>query len=302
MEVASGVADGLLHRRDERGHVVPLLGLELRDAIGIDGRALKGGQRLDRDAPDLRPTLAREQLDIQPALQSRCVTEDLRDLLRGVPGDHVRSFYRGDRCLLLSSRDRAPWRLPRRPGKHTRGVRGGDRARCGRRRARRAPDCRRRSRGASQRVPPGSATHVADLLGSRPSEPPRAATARNGPRSLRRQDRRRHRGQGSRLRSRGDRCGVEAFSARPAAVHVVRGVGYQHDQAPGSECAVRPAARAGPAEKPHAALSKGCPSISPSGVAPISSPSISGLRRCAAGAGGFPAPASSRRHRRVGFP
>ena len=42
-----------------------LLGLELRDAIGIDGRALERGQRLNRDAPDLRPTLARAKIAIE---------------------------------------------------------------------------------------------------------------------------------------------------------------------------------------------------------------------------------------------
>ena len=57
---------------------------------------------------------------------------------------------------------------------------------------------RRRARGASQRVAPGRAAGDADLLRPGAPEPPRAAAAGHGPRSLRRPDRGRHRGQGGR--------------------------------------------------------------------------------------------------------
>ena len=128
VEVPSRLADGLLDRRDEGRDVVPLLGLELSDALGVDARTLQSGQRLDRNPTELSPSFTREQLDIQPSLQSGSVTEDLRDLLRGVPGDHVRSFYRGDRRHLPAPGHRASRRLPRRSRKHTGGVRGRDRA------------------------------------------------------------------------------------------------------------------------------------------------------------------------------
>ena len=71
VEIAAGVADRLLHRGDERGDVMPLFGLELGDPLGVNGGSLQGGQCLDRNAADLRPPFACEQLDVQPALQAR---------------------------------------------------------------------------------------------------------------------------------------------------------------------------------------------------------------------------------------
>ena len=71
VEVPPRLADGLLDRGDEGGHVVPLLGLELGDAFGIDaGRSAAHVERLDGNAAELGPTFTREQLDVQPALQS----------------------------------------------------------------------------------------------------------------------------------------------------------------------------------------------------------------------------------------
>ncbi len=96
VEEAAGVARGLLHRADEGGEVVALLGLELGHPGHVDvGGGSEDGGGAGGDPSRPLPSLHGDQLHLQPPPEPGLLAEDLGDARWGVAGDHVSRLYGG---------------------------------------------------------------------------------------------------------------------------------------------------------------------------------------------------------------